>query len=159
MIVFPVANLILPLLLFNGAHHHHHYNQPQAHPFAHHCSSSIIVASVDDGTLGGTISPATATITNIHPYLDGGTIGNAGSATITIASSSSSSAFGDYSSRYEWNLPNGKVQFERPLKFWGLKLLQDDGTSSSSLLQTDDSSSVSLWNPKFLGRYVNMICI
>mmetsp|Transcript_12138 Transcript_12138/g.23136 ORF Transcript_12138/g.23136 Transcript_12138/m.23136 type:complete len:401 (-) Transcript_12138:211-1413(-) len=155
MIVFPVANLILPLLLFDGAHHHHHYNQPQAHQFAHPSSSSIIVASVlDDGTPGGTISPDTATITNIHRYRDGGVIGNAESATTIIASSSSSSssASGDHSSRYEWNLPNGKVQFERPLKFRGIKLLQDDGTSSSSsLLQTDSSSSATLWNPTFLG--------
>ena len=53
---------------------------------------------------------------------------------------------------YEWNLPNGNVQFERPQPFGGIKAHQKDG---ATILESDDSSSISLWDPKFLGRYVN----
>ena len=111
MIVFPVAtNLIFPLLLFDYNAHHHH-RQPQLHQFAQQYFSSIIVASGNEGTT----SPVTA-IANIHPYQDG-----------------ASSEAVDQSS---WNLPNGNVQFQRPLSFRGMKLLQDGST-----LQTDDSFS------------------
>ena len=53
---------------------------------------------------------------------------------------------------YEWNLPNGNVQFERPQPFGGIKAHQKGG---ATILESDDSSSISLWDPKFLGRYVN----
>lgn len=48
----------------------------------------------------------------------------------------------------EWNLPNGRVQFERPLSFKGLERLHDGKLRTSSGLE---SSSISLWNPTFLG--------
>ena len=48
-----------------------------------------------------------------------------------------------------WNLPNGRVQFERPLSFAGIKL--QDGTLKSD--DSSTSSSISLWDPVFLGRY------
>ena len=53
---------------------------------------------------------------------------------------------------YEWNLPNGNVQFKRPQPFGGIKAHKKDGVT---ILESDDSSSISLWDPKFLGRYVN----
>ena len=48
-----------------------------------------------------------------------------------------------------WNLPNGRVQFDRPLSFAGIKF--QDGTLKSD--DSSTSSSISLWDPVFLGRY------
>ena len=49
--------------------------------------------------------------------------------------------------QYEWNLPNGRVQFERPLSFKGIERLHDGKLQTSS----GDSSAISLWNPTLLG--------
>ncbi|KAL9189717.1 hypothetical protein ACHAXT_009392 [Thalassiosira profunda] len=48
-------------------------------------------------------------------------------------------------SQYAWNLPNGSVEFARPLSFAGISM--QDGKLASG----PASSSISLWDPKLLG--------
>lgn len=49
-------------------------------------------------------------------------------------------------SKYAWNLPNGRVEFDCPLSFGGISA-QEDGT-----LTSDADASVALTDPKLLGR-------
>jgi len=125
-VVFPFADVILPLLLFdNSRQHADHQLVPQfgAQP------SSIIVAN--NGNNNGI-----TTATRLYP-----------TGVATAGTPSSSSAAGN--SQYTWNLPNGKVQFERPLSFAGIKIMPNGELESSD--SSSSSSIISLWNPIFLG--------
>ncbi|KAL7553516.1 hypothetical protein ACHAWF_017588, partial [Thalassiosira exigua] len=68
------------------------------------------------------------------------------SSSVVIADASND--VGDISSQYSsWNLPNGRVQFDRPLRFPGIAM-EDGGRVDMS---NDSKSALSLWNPVFLG--------
>lgn len=51
-----------------------------------------------------------------------------------------------------WTLPNGRVQFDCPLFFDGLSIRNGEVNSDAST-----SSSISIWDPKLLGRYDNQL--
>ena len=72
-----------------------------------------------------------------------------GAASSLVLSPSSVSA--SCASENMWTLPNGRVQFSCPLTFAGISIQHDGEITSDSSLSS--SSSISLWDPKFLGRY------
>ena len=56
-------------------------------------------------------------------------------------------------SYYSWNLSNGNVLLENPFYFRGLSLNNDGDIESDLPMPSSTSSSVSLWDPIFIGRY------
>ena len=129
LIAFPLADIIIvPLLLFDSSQHHHsHHNDHHHHRLVAQPSSSIVAPN----DIIGITAP------KLYQHNDD----------ITSDGDEATSPRQIGSSQYVWNLPNGKVQFDRPLSFAGVTM-QDGGLKSDS----SPSASISLWDPTLLGR-------
>lgn len=134
--LLPFADVIASLLLFDCN------NQP-AMPASSSLSSSVSVVP-------SLLLPNSIVQSNTQRLLyrkQNDVINNVFTTSSTIASVPPSA---EYTEQDVWNLPNGRVQFDRPLSFAGIKF-QDGKLKSDS--DSSTSSSISLWDPVFLGRY------
>mmetsp|Transcript_446 Transcript_446/g.880 ORF Transcript_446/g.880 Transcript_446/m.880 type:complete len:131 (+) Transcript_446:86-478(+) len=128
LIVFPFADIIVPLLLFDNSQHHHHTDHRHRLLVDQPSASTSIVAPNDIGVTAPN---------KLYRYIDG-VISDEDATTPPPRTGSS---------QYIWNLSNGKVQFDRPLSFTGVKLQDGELKSDPS-----PSASISLWDPTLLGR-------
>jgi len=127
LIVFPFADIIVPLLLFDNSQHHHHTDHRHRLLVDQPSASTSIVAPNDIGVTAPN---------KLYRYIDG-VISDEDATTPPPRTGSS---------QYIWNLSNGKVQFDRPLSFTGVKLQDGELKSDPS-----PSASISLWDPTLLG--------
>jgi len=122
LVVFPFAEAIVSLLLFNNVVHD---RADQLHQFPRPSPSlgvakSVVASKVLHRSQDDVISRDVASSSSVDGIMGG--------------------------PEYAWNLRNGKVQFERPFSFAGISM--QDGKLESDY---SSSSRVSLWGPTFLG--------
>ena len=149
MVVLPFfADVIASLLLFDSTPTFYHHGQLGRSVEAVVAPPSSIIASNSNNFLYQNQYYKARIQDNTKPF--------------ALASTLLASVPAQLNSQYpsltatSWNLPNGKVQFDQPLSFAGIKMMQNgeiktvDENNDSSL---STPSIVSLWNPVFLGRY------